>query len=316
MKQFFNTLKNWVTPGAERPELSIIVVCFNMRREAVRTIFSLSARHQKNVVESEYEIILVDNGSTLPLDRDEIEAIGSNVRYHYLDTDSESPAAAVNVGVSMALGKYIACIVDGARMVTPQIVHYSLQACRRSSCPYITSLAWHLGHKEQNEALLEGYNQQVEDELLNSVDWHRDGYALFRIASQASSSRMGLLGGLPYESSFFAMLKSQFVALGGFDERFTSPGGGLVNHAFLNTVIDAQRFEYFVLLGEGSFHQFHGGVATNAKPSEHPMQLFLDEYQRIYDRPYAPHEEMLNQDICYIGSAPTASLRFLIQVEK
>ncbi len=293
------------------PKLSIVVVCFNMRREAPRTLYTLSHHFQLDVSENDYEIIVVDNGSTSPLDKESIEAIADNVSYYFYDTASKSPAAAVNYGSSLAKGKYLACVVDGARMVTPGIVRYSLLACENSISPYVTVLAWHLGPNEQNLSMLEGYDQKEEDVLLDSVDWKNNGYELFEISSQAASSRMGIMGGLPYESSFFAILKSKFDDLGGFDERFVSPGGGLVNHAFLNTVIETQGFDYVVLLGEGSFHQFHGGIAANAMPSEHPMQLFLDEYEGVYNQPYETKVEMVNQDVCYLGKATRQSLKFL-----
>jgi hypothetical protein len=39
------------------------------------------------------------------------------------------------------------------------------------------------------------------------------------------------------------------------------------------------------LLGEGTFHQVHGGVATNALTS--PWQEFHAEYERIRGMPFA-----------------------------
>ena len=311
MKRIFSHFKGFASRKKAVPELSIIVVCFNMRREAPRTLYTLSRPYQCEVDEVNYEIIVIDNGSSQPLDKESTESIADNIRYVYLDTKSKSPAAAMNYGASLASGKYLACIVDGARMVTPRSLYFSLMAARSSSAPFVTSLAWHLGFKEQNESMLEGYDQKTEDELLDSVDWQKNGYELFDIASQASSSSVGLLGGLPYESSFFVMRRSHFFEQGGFDERFQTPGGGLVNQAFLQALIASEKFNYFVLLGEGSFHQFHGGVATNAKPEEHPMQIFLDEYKRIYNYPYEPNQKVDDQSIFYLGTAPVSSLRFL-----
>jgi len=35
------------------------------------------------------------------------------------------------------------------------------------------------------------------------------------------------------------------------------------------------------LVGEASFHQFHGGVSTNIERKEHPIKMFKEEYQQI-----------------------------------
>jgi GT2 family glycosyltransferase len=45
------------------PKLSVIVVCFNMFREAQRTLYSLSSTYQRHVEPSDYQVIVIDNGS-------------------------------------------------------------------------------------------------------------------------------------------------------------------------------------------------------------------------------------------------------------
>lgn len=282
-----------------------------MRREAARTLYTLSTIYQQKVSQSDYEIIVIDNGSSLALDQANVEAIGPNFEYHYFETDSKSPVDALNHGVGIAKGTYIGCIVDGARMVTPMILYYSLLACNSSKNPYVTALAWHLGPKEQNYSILGGYNQETEDQLLDTIDWQNDGYQLFEISAQASSSSMGFLGGLPYESSFFVMEKSAFLELGGFDSRFQSSGGGLVNHAFLNKVIESKKFNVTVLLGEGSFHQFHGGVATNVEMENHPIETFKNEYKEIYGVDYVYKQDQADFNINYIGTMPKSALKFI-----
>ena len=53
--------------------------------------------------------------------------------------------------------------------------------------------------------------------------------------------------------------------LGGLDERFELPGGGLVNHDLYRRACDLPGAELVVLLGEGTFHQYHGGAATSRR---------------------------------------------------
>ena len=82
--------------SSHRPKVSIIVVVFNMRREAAKTLFSLSAVYQEGVQPAEYEVIVVENGSSEPLSKEFVTSFGSNFRYYYLDTDSKSPVGAAN----------------------------------------------------------------------------------------------------------------------------------------------------------------------------------------------------------------------------
>lgn len=145
----FLKLSRRLNETTERPILSIVVICFNMQREAPRTLYSLSPSYQENVSAQDYQIIVLDNGSPMPLNKDSIEQIAPNIEYHYFDTQSQSPAAAINFGASIATGRYIGFIVDGARMVTPNTINYCLMACRSAQNPYVTSLAWHLAQRSK-----------------------------------------------------------------------------------------------------------------------------------------------------------------------
>ena len=288
-----------------------MVIFFNMRREAERTLFSLSEKYQQDVDHSDYEVIAIDNGSNKPLDEAIVQSMGPNFRYHYFDTDSVSPVDAVNYGAEIARGKFIACIVDGARMASPGILKYTFAAIRGFRQPLIGALSWHLGPKIQNESMLDGYDQTEEDRLLDSIDWRSNGYGLFDISTIAPSSNCGFLGGLPTEYSFFSMSKRDFLDMGGFDANFQSPGGGLVNHDFLQRAVKWEKpFELIMLLGEGVFHQYHGGIATNCKPSEHPQTEFENEYVQIHKTAFSIPPLPDCKDILYLGSLSENSRHF------
>ena len=51
-----------------KPAVSVVVVVYNMAREAPRTLYSLSAAYQRDISAEDYEVIVVDNGSTPAFD--------------------------------------------------------------------------------------------------------------------------------------------------------------------------------------------------------------------------------------------------------
>ena len=62
------------------PNISLVVCAYNMARELPRTIRSLSPLMQQGVAAEDYEIIVVDNGSTEPFDEDALRRYGADVR--------------------------------------------------------------------------------------------------------------------------------------------------------------------------------------------------------------------------------------------
>lgn len=292
----------------DNPTLSIVVIFHNMKREAARTLHTLSTNYQSGVSASDYEIIAIDNNSSEPLSPNEVSKIAPNIRYHFFETESVSPVAAVNFGVESARGEFVAVIVDGARMVTPGLVGKTLRALQDFKHPFVCSLGWHLGPDVQRLAIPKGYSQAEEDALLKSIDWHNNGYRLFDISTIAPSSKIGFLGGMPTECSWFAMPRSTFLQLGGFDIRFQSPGGGLVNQDFLQRALAQISTSPIVILGEGSFHQMHGGIATNSKPEERIFIKFTDEYMSIHGAKFARSPIT---PTFYYGDMPSEALRFL-----
>lgn len=288
--------------------LSIVVIFHNMVREAERTLYSLSANYQSGVTNSEYEVIAIDNGSGNPLNAEQVEKFESAFSYHFFETASVSPAAAVNHGARLANGDHLVVIVDGARMVTPGIVNASLRSLQSYPNPFVIALAFHLGPDVQNASMLQGYDQAEEDRLLKTINWRRDGYRLFEIATLAQSSASGFFGGTPAECSWFAMPRLDFLDLGGFDEQFQTPGGGLINHDFLHRAMQQDDITPVILLGEGTFHQFHGGVATNVPMADHPMSLYQEEYETIRGRPY--YWESSSPPF-YTGAIRRAAMKFM-----
>jgi glycosyltransferase involved in cell wall biosynthesis len=289
-----------------QPELSIVIAAYNMARELPRTVYSLSRSYQRGIDNLKYEIVVVDNGSPVPIDRVAIEAIAPEVRVMYTDGYSASPAKAVNSAVGSTSGHYVCVVLDGARLVTPGVLALARAALALDEIALVTTFAWHLGPQHQTLSQQSGYSAAVEDDLLKSIDWPGNGYRLFEIAALAYANPLGWFGTVN-ESCCTFLSRESFVGLGGYDESFTSPGGGYVNLDFFSRASERSKTGLIVLLGEGSFHQIHGGVATNAIDPGKIDPEFRSEYERVRGRPYvAPSVDPL-----YIGRVSSPAMRWL-----
>lgn len=286
------------------PFLSIVVVVYNMAREAPRTLYSLSTKYQTGIIPDDYEVIVVDNGSIEPLDPRSVTSSGPNFRLIRC-SPAPSPAAAINAAVRQSRGDAIMICIDGARILSPGLLRWTLAAFRAFENPFVATLGWHLGPKLQHLSMSEGYDQTIEDQLLESVDWRRNGYLLFNIACLAQSSENGWF--LPIsESNTPAMLREAYERLGGLDENFRLPGGGLVNLDFYKRACGSLG-ELVLLLGEGTFHQFHGGVATNRSLGEPYLVNFHREYRDLRGEDFVQPSRLPH----YLGTIPPQALRFL-----
>lgn len=252
------------------PKLSVVVIAFNMARELPRTIRSLSPRMQRDIDPEEYEIIIVDNGSTEPFDHDGCLRLGSNISSHRIAAATPSPVPAINRGLALARGSLAGVMIDGARMASPRLLATALEAARLHSRPVIGTLAYHLGTDVQMRSVARGYCQEVEDKMLAAVDWDADGYRLFDIAVFAGSSESGWFD-LPSETNALFLTREHWRALGGYDPAFVSPGGGLVNLDTWSRACADPAGRVIMLLGEATFHQVHNGVATNAVEPKWPL---------------------------------------------
>ena len=274
--------------SGDQPFLSVVIVSYNMAREIPRTVLSFLPPYQKNVAPSDIEIIVVENGSPLPVDPDVVAGWPANVRYHHASPAMPSPAAALNQGAALARGKWVCSVIDGARMASPGLVEKTLRATQIAPEPVVCSIGFHIGDQVQQRAVAEGYDQEVEDKLLQSIDWPQDGYKLFDISCLGGSARYGWLGAI-HESNAITLRTDYYRQIGGYDERFDLPGGGLVNLEFFRRCVTAPETRYILLLGEGTFHQYHGGVTTSRPvaeksdddPSRSTWEIYADQYKEV-----------------------------------
>ncbi|MEQ1438367.1 glycosyltransferase [Fontimonas sp. SYSU GA230001] len=294
-------------PWRLHPPLSIVVAFHNMRREAARTLFALTTAFQRNVHERDYEVIVIDSNSREALDARWVESLQRNFRYRYVESDVPTPNKAMNAGIRMARGRHVCCMIDGARIPSPGVVSGMIRASSALNPAYVMTLGMHLGPKSQDQSVSEGYDQTVEDRLLDTVDWKSDGYELFRIAAPAVSSRGGYFAPIA-ESNCFTAPRKVLLDIGGFDERFVEPGGGLVNLHIHNRLVTHPQLQPVMLLGEATFHQFHGGVATNTPAAQSPFARFCAEYERVVGRPFGKAW----REPLYFGAMPLQARALLL----
>ena len=247
----------------------------------------MSPAMQQGVTVGEYELIIVDNGSDQPVIVDNLNANG-------VEDAKPSPAEAANIGIKNARGSVIGVMIDGARLASPGLVQGAINAMKIHDRALVATLGFHLGSDVQMNSVRSGYNQEVEDHLLEKSGWTKDGYRLFDISVFAGSSKKGWF--LPFaESNAIFMNSDMWQELNGFDENFTSPGGGLVNLDTYRRACGLPGAKLIILLGEGTFHQVHGGVSTNTPVPAY--KEFHNEYVRIRGQKFSPPEN----EPCFFG---------------
>ena len=82
--------------------LSVVVVVFNMDRQAARTLHSLSAAYQRYIGADAYEVIVVDNGSDPPFNPGIIDGLPGDFRLIRIDDATCYARREVIVGLDQA----------------------------------------------------------------------------------------------------------------------------------------------------------------------------------------------------------------------
>lgn len=296
--------------GSSVPKLSVVVVVYNIQREVPRTLLSLSAGYQRDIAPGDYEVIVLDNGSDPALDPEMVAGFGDNFRLIRLDPAPPSPAHAVNRGIAEARGDVVGVMIDGARIASPGLLHFALHGAHLYSKAVVATLGWYLGFDFQRFAMRSGYDAAREDALLGSINWPEDGYRLFEISTLDESSVEGWFCPIAESNALF-LKRELWDELQGVDERFDAPGGGLVNLDVFDRALGLPDAQLVILLGEGTFHQLHGGIATNGAPEQQPenWQKWAGQYAQIRQRDY--QVPIPARPASYVGTLSRAALLHL-----
>ena len=292
MSQFFRDFSSGIMGLLGRPQLSLVVIVYKMPRQARNTLYSLSAAYQQGVNHRDYEVIVVENTSDQMLGPEGIEGLQGNFRYYERQENRPTPVYAIDFGVKQTKGGLIGLMIDGARMATPTMVKTILQASRISSNTVVAVPGYHLGQTVQQEAMNSGYNEQVETELLDSIDWKNNGHRLFEIGCFSATSQPGFFRPIA-ESNCLVMPRRLWNKVGGIDMGFTTAGGGLANLDLYKRVCELEETELIITPGEGTFHQFHGGVTTGQKKEirDKSMAEHFEQYLQLRGCEYTPPQK-------------------------
>lgn len=261
-----------------KPVLSVIVIGYKMARQLANTLYTLSSSYQRGSIEDDYEVVVVENASVDNFDESILSSLGNNFRFFRRQESAPTPVPAINFAFEQCRGDIVGLIIDGARMVTPGVIQHVLLAQRVHKHAMTAVPGYQLGDKPQNESALEGYCEATEKKLLASVDWRSDGYELFSISSISGANPNGYLQPIMECNCLFAPMRS-FERIGFADQRFDLRGGGAINLHMFRSLGLLPESKLVVLPGEGSFHQYHGGVTTSghsevaAEQQQHREQL-------------------------------------------
>lgn len=281
-------------------KLSVILIAYDMAREIPRTLQSLARDYQQGADELDYEVLLVDNGSPEPLMEAHFTHIDVPLQVLRIDNAHPSPAAAINLAAGRARGDVICLMIDGAHLLTPGVFGLMQRAFRAFDEPVVATRYFFMGPDEQNTSIAAGYDKAEEDRLLQVIDWPRDGYRLFEVGAplRAGANKITWISKM-FESNCLFMHRALFDAINGADERFDLPGGGFLNLDLYKRACDAPGAVPVQLIGEGSFHQLHGGTTTNVSMAQRRAQTEI--YRQQYVAIRHCDELMTAKDIHYLG---------------
>lgn len=289
--------------------ISFVLIVYDMPAQAQNTVRSLMHEYQRGASADEYEVLIIENRSSNCVSEAFIASLPANFRYHLREETQPTPVHAINYGIEIAQGRNVCVMIDGARLLTPGVVKNTLLGHRLSELSVVTVPGYHLGFELQQKAVLKGYGYEKEAELMHSIGWPDNGYRLFEIACFSGSCAPGFY--LAHsESNCISMPKKMWEALGGYDPAFDARGGGVVNLDLYKRACEYPGATHVVLPGEGTFHQFHGGVTTGGDEDARRDRFIIEimnQYEQIRGQKYTSPQT----DPIYLGEIPEQAQKFV-----
>jgi cephalosporin hydroxylase len=299
-----------LAPAApSKPKDLTVVVCFyNMKREAERSLHALSRAYQQDMEKVDYEVIVVENGSSPEqhLGEEFVRRFGPEFRYLDMGDDARpSPIPALNRGIALGAGRNFALMIDGAHVLTPGVLRFGLTGLKTYEPAIVLTQQWYVGPGQQPSAVANGYTKEYEDQLFEEIAWPNDGYALFDIGHFIGDRDW--FDGM-WESNCMFVPRTTLRQVGCFDEGFTTPGGGYANLDLYERLGSDPKVNVTTILGEGSFHQVHGGTTTNqlvVDDRNTGLADYAQDYAEKRGRPFSGP----GRTIHYVGTMSSRAMR-------
>jgi cephalosporin hydroxylase len=169
-------------------------------------------------------------------------------------------------------------MIDGAHVLTPGTIASAIEQMRIDPLAVVALRHWFVGG-DQRWLSSAGYAREHEDLLFDRIAWPSNGYDLFRIGTPIGESPNSWLDGISESNCLFLPAKL-WRQLDGFDEAFDEPSGGFANLDLFRRAATATNERVVCLIGEATFHQFHGGSTTNVSDTEKNRRV--ESYARAY----------------------------------
>ena len=256
----------------------------------------------------DYEVVVVENGSD-PAERlggTLVESFGREFRYLDLaEQATPSPAAAMNRGIGASRGRSLALMIDGAHLVTPRVLRNGMAGLETYAPAIVATQAWYVGPGQQGDVMRSGYDEAYEDQLFEKIAWPSNGYRLFEIGHFVGDRDW--FDGV-WESNCLFVGRDLLAQVGGFDEGFAVAGGGYTNLDLYERLASSPGVTVVSILGEGSFHQMHGGTTTNLPdPLERRERVssYRDQFAELRGRNFMGPEKPIR----YVGGFHTDAAR-------
>ena len=290
--------------------LSIIVNFYNMEREAARTLHSLSRRFQRGMEHIGYEVLCVDNGSSPALEETFVTSFGPEFRLVRPQIVRPSPCAALNEAATQARGRWLALMIDGAHLLSPGALCEAHAALAGAPRAVVALRQWFIGGDQRWFSSV-GYSRDHEDILFCKISWPEEGYRLFEISSPMYESPNSWFDGMS-ESNCLFVATDLYAKIGGFDEAFDRPGAGFANLDLFRRAVDAADV-VISLVGEASFHQYHGGITTNIDDlvKDRRVRTYANHYEQVRGESFAnvPPEQIRVAGSIHVSAALVARQR-------
>ena len=229
------------------------------------------ARYQQDIDDLDYEVIVVENGSAPRPDGSAPTFVRSfGPEFRYLDLGDDGPAVAgprAQPGHRrVAGGDHIALMIDGAHVLTPGVLRYGMAGLRTYAPAVVATQQWYVGPGQQGDADARRLRPgRTRTGCSSEIGWPADGYRLFEIGHFIGDRDW--FDGL-WESNCLFVPREPARAGGRLRRELLDARRRLHQPRPLRAARRRPRTSRCVtILGEGSFHQVHGGTTTNQPTS-------------------------------------------------